>query len=265
MTRRRRRDKTTTPRPNGQSAASTSSAAASRPARGCTPCWSPNGRARRRLLNEVRRLVGPLPGTVGIKPEQPTPTSPSPSSNNQQQQQQQQTQQPPLSFLHNKGDLTASDASTPLTTTTAFSLSQLQALRDLSTTLRSFMPRLQNITTTASDDDDEDDEYDSESGKKTKSWRRQRLEYVESATRRYLENVRAGGGDDDGAEGEWLATTGGKRAVARVEVEGLETVVGLLGASVGGNNGKDNNQSNRNNGGGAHGTGAEEGDRMDES
>ncbi len=49
---------------------------------------------------------------------------------------------PPLAFLRDQGDLTSADGQTPISTTTAFTLSQLQALRALSTTLRSLAPDL---------------------------------------------------------------------------------------------------------------------------
>ncbi|KAK3901395.1 Mis12 protein-domain-containing protein [Staphylotrichum tortipilum] len=166
------------------------------------------------LLGEMRRLVGHGSAT-GIK-EEPLPTT-SDSA-------QDQTTKPPFAFLHAKADLPSSDASTPLTTTTAFTLSQLPALRDLSTTLRGVMPALAASTTTNPD-------HDEEEGKK-KSWRRERLEYVETVTRKHLENVRGLelGRDGEVRDGEW---DGGGRVVGRGEVEGLERVVGVLGGGPG--------------------------------
>ncbi|KAL1843785.1 hypothetical protein VTJ49DRAFT_7495 [Mycothermus thermophilus] len=240
------------------------------------------------LLSEVRRLVGAVPGTTAtaIKTESSATAASATATtstgggvnldnnnnNNDGLEASRTTQtdktKPPLSFLHNKGDLSLSDASTPLTTTTAFSLSQLQALRELSATLRTtFMPRLAadlsatntNTATNHSDDSDSDEDSDK---KKKKSWRRERLEYVESATRRHLENVRGlelwkdgevrDGGEFEGGGGGG----GGGRGLGRGEVEGLEGIVGLLGGVI---------PSNNNNGSGREQGQQEEGERMDES
>ncbi|KAK3296141.1 Mis12 protein-domain-containing protein [Chaetomium fimeti] len=163
------------------------------------------------LLGEMRRLVGVLPGQ-GIKLEPET----EPSEAGQQHK-------PPFEFLHDKGDLTEGDAETPLTTTAAFSLSQLQALRELSTALRGVMAGL-----AAGDEDGEDEEAD---GKGKKSWRRERLEYVETATKKHLENVRGLelGKNGEVRDGEW---DGGGPSLARGEVESLERVAGMLGGSA---------------------------------
>ncbi|KAG7290386.1 hypothetical protein NEMBOFW57_000386 [Staphylotrichum longicolle] len=124
-----------------------------------------------------------------------------------------------VSVLHDKGDLTEGDAETPLTTTAAFSLSQLQALRELSKTLRRGMADL-----AAAGEEAEEEE----GGKKT--WRRERLEYVETATRKHLENVRGLelGKNGEVRDGEW---DGGGRSLAKGEVESLERVVTILGGS----------------------------------
>ena len=68
-----------------------------------------------------------------------------------------------------------------------------------------------------------------------KSWRRERLEYVETATRKHLENVRGLelGKDGEVLDGEW---DGGGRSLAKGEVESLERAVSLLG---GGQDGPD--------------------------
>jgi kinetochore protein Mis12/MTW1 len=192
------------------------------------------------LLGEMRRLVGGLGG--GVKSEV--------GAEQQQQQQQQQHQQapgqgeerggekapqttPPLRFLHDQGDLTTGDAETPLTTTTAFTLSQLQALRELSAALRGAMPGLASPLggeATAASASDDDDHGGGRDGQKKKSWRQERLEYVETATRKHLENVRGLelGRDGEVRDGEW---DGGGRGLARGEVESLERVVSLLGGS----------------------------------
>jgi kinetochore protein Mis12/MTW1 len=65
-----------------------------------------------------------------------------------------------------------------------------------------------------------------------KTWRRERLEYVESQTRRALENVRGLELGAQGAvrDGEWQQEG---RRVGRREVEALERVVGLVGGNGG--------------------------------
>ncbi|KAL2271809.1 hypothetical protein VTJ83DRAFT_1180 [Remersonia thermophila] len=233
------------------------------------------------LLGEVRRLVGAVQGTgagTAIKTE-PAASSASASASSaataaaatsaktvnlddndglgpdQQAGTDQQKAQPPLSFLHNKGDLSLSDASTPLTTTAAFSLSQLQALRELSATLRStFMPRLANDAGGGGSGGSHSDS-DSDDKTKKKSWRRERLEYVEFATRRHLENVRGLelGKDGEVRDGVELEGEAGGRGLGRGEVEGLEGIVGLLGGAIPTNHGGGKPQAQQ------------EGERMDES
>lgn len=134
----------------------------------------------------------------------------------------------PLSFLQNKGDLAEGDAQTPLSTTTAFTLSQLQAVRALSTSLRNILPDLDASPSIA-----EDPESDGKKG-----WRRERAEYVESATRRHLENTRGLELGPDGAVryGEWQ---GEGRKLGKGEIEGLEKVVALLGDGSESRKGKD--------------------------
>jgi kinetochore protein Mis12/MTW1 len=62
-----------------------------------------------------------------------------------------------------------------------------------------------------------------------KGWRRDRVEYVEGATRKHLENVRGLelGKQGEIRDGEWQ---GRGRMVATGEVEGLESVNTMLGA-----------------------------------
>lgn len=131
----------------------------------------------------------------------------------------------PLAFLRD-GVAQLKDAGgyTPLSTTTAFTLSQLQALRALSTSLRTMAPHLKPADGTAESVD---------SG--NKSWRRERLEYVETATRRHLESVQGLelGRDGEIRDGEWQA---GGRNLGRGEVEGLEGVISLLGDEAGASN-----------------------------
>lgn len=132
---------------------------------------------------------------------------------------------PNLAFLHSKGDLTVSDAETPLTTTTAFTLSQLQALRALSTSLGTMMPDLGPRS-----DGSAGDEGAAAAAAAKKSWRTERLEYVEASTRKHLENVRGLelGPSGHVRDGEWQ---GEGRSLAKGEVEGLESIAGALGAS----------------------------------
>ncbi|KXJ94245.1 Mis12 protein-domain-containing protein [Microdochium bolleyi] len=147
----------------------------------------------------------------------------------------------PFAFLQQKGTLSAADRSAPLATTTAFTLSQLQALRALSESLRNVTPDLS--TPTPPDDDDDDDEDDDEQDNagerkptgilneekyRSKSWRRQRTEYVEHATRRHLEIVHGLelGRHGEVRDGEWQ---GEGRQLAHGEVEGLERVAAILG------------------------------------
>ncbi|KAH6624417.1 Mis12 protein-domain-containing protein [Chaetomium sp. MPI-SDFR-AT-0129] len=203
------------------------------------------------LLGEMRRLVGALPGQ-SVKAE---PVDVATGSTDSQQQQQEGKANPPFAFLHNKGDLTEGDASRPLTTTTAFSLSQLSALRDLSAALRDVMTALAEPTNDTMEEDEgggaENGDEQGKDGKKKKSWRRERLEYVETATRKHLEQVRGLELGKDGEVrdgGEW---EGGGRGLERGEVESLERVVGLLGGGAGRS--------------GSAGAEEGDGDRMDES
>ncbi|KAL1901359.1 hypothetical protein Sste5346_001764 [Sporothrix stenoceras] len=96
-----------------------------------------------------------------------------------------------LAFLLDRGPLTESDAAQPLTTTTAFALSQLPALRQLSSELRQKAPGLAAAVAL----DDEEKEAGDNSGSSgragdSKSWRRERLEYIEGSTRKHLERAR---------------------------------------------------------------------------
>lgn len=134
---------------------------------------------------------------------------------------------PPLSFLHDRGDLTQADAATPLTTTTAFSLSQLQALRALSTSLSSLLPDLRAAPADAASGGD--GESAAAAGK---TWRKERVEYVESAARRHLEGVRGLelGRNGEVRDGEWQGEGG---RLGGGEVGALEGVVEMLGEQAG--------------------------------
>jgi kinetochore protein Mis12/MTW1 len=166
------------------------------------------------LLGEMRRLVGE---GVGVKSEKD-------AAGKEEGQEGEEKQKPPFRFLRDKGQLSEGDAETPLTTTTAFTLSQLQALRALSTSLRGAIPDLAAVAPGGGEDPEEGEE----DGKK--SWRRERLEYVETATRKHLENVRGLelGKNGEVRDGDW---DGGGRSLGKGEVESLEKVVAMLGGS----------------------------------
>lgn len=132
-----------------------------------------------------------------------------------------------FAFLNNKGGLEEGGSENPITTTAEFTLSQLQALRALSQSLRTILPDLGSA--------DAEPDNDSE-GKKT--WRRERVEYVEGSTRKYLENARGLelGAQGEVRDGEWQNEG---RKFTRGEVEGLEQVVNMLGNGSQPRKGKD--------------------------
>ena len=138
-----------------------------------------------------------------------------------------------LAFLLDRGPLTESDAAQPLTTTTAFALSQLPALRQLSSELRKKAPGL--AAAVALDDEREeggDKEQDyARDGKSDKSWRRERLEYIEGSTRKHLERVR---GLNLGRNGEMRGDADGTTQAGTsnngmaVEPEALTNILNIL-------------------------------------
>jgi len=97
------------------------------------------------LLSELRAAVGTAKEAASVAAVKPDPDALAPAP-----------AKAPLAFLRDKGDLAAGVGASqqPLATTTAFSLSQLQALRALSTSLRTIMPDL--LLATGADDDDDD-------------------------------------------------------------------------------------------------------------
>lgn len=123
---------------------------------------------------------------------------------------------PAFAFLQNKGDLKG-DVSHPISTTTSFALSQLPALKALLQNLRPRLNELANSEGSAG-----------LVGEEEKSWRRERLEFVEKETRRHLENSRGLELGDMGEvrDGEWQ---GEGRNLGKGEVDDLERVVGLVG------------------------------------
>ncbi|KAF4120305.1 kinetochore protein Mis12/MTW1 [Geosmithia morbida] len=152
------------------------------------------------LLASLRRVVGAnAPPTIKTEAvESPPPPG-------------------PLAFL-NDGPSTLSSvgSATPITTTAEFTLSQLTSLRALSASLRDLMPEL----TAASLSTDN-----------PSSWRRQRAEYVEHSSRKYLEKI---SGLELGPQGEVRDGDyqGRGRNLARDDVEGLEKAAGLLGQTA---------------------------------
>lgn len=123
----------------------------------------------------------------------------------------------PFSFLRDRGGLEESGGEQPITTTTEFTLSQLQSLRALSGSLRKLLPELSVPGDAATEN---------ETASST-SWRRERAEYIESSSRKYLETV-AGvelGPRGEVRDGEWQ---GEGRGLSKGEVEGLEKVAALL-------------------------------------
>ncbi|KAI9646226.1 hypothetical protein NHQ30_005666 [Ciborinia camelliae] len=123
--------------------------------------------------------------------------------------------QPSLGFLQKKGNLTK-DGKHPIATTTEFALTQLPALKQL---LENLGPRLKELS--------EGDGMNGMVGEQEKSWRRERLEFIEKETRRHLENVRGLelGSQGEVRDGEWQ---GEGRKLGNGEVEDLEMVVGMV-------------------------------------
>lgn len=202
------------------------------------------------LLEDLRRLVGDPASSKGgpqIKAESTSPTGAvtataqkdtnAASSDHRDEDmpdvaKREEKTKSPFAFLHQKGDLASSvGGEAPLTTTAAFTLSQMQSLRALSSSLRKLTPDLAKSTPipTASDTGAEEGAGSSTSSNNSKkSWRRERVEYVETATRRHLETVHGLelGEHGEVRDGEWQ---GPGRNLARGEVEGLERIVAILG------------------------------------
>ncbi|KAL5085387.1 hypothetical protein Trisim1_010613 [Trichoderma cf. simile WF8] len=131
----------------------------------------------------------------------------------------------PFTFLRDRGGLEESGGQQPITTTTEFTLSQLQALRALSGSLRELLPGLGDASVT-----------DAEAASASASWRRDRAEYIETSSRKYLETV-VGlelGPEGEVRDGEWQ---GEGRGLSKGEVEGLEKVAAMLGGGRDGGGG----------------------------
>ncbi|KAG5947818.1 hypothetical protein E4U60_002595 [Claviceps pazoutovae] len=132
-----------------------------------------------------------------------------------------------LGFLHDKGTLEQGGTDKPIATTAEFALSQLQSLRMLSTSLTALLPQL-----TAMGDGLENTEEAGEGAGSQASWRRERSEYIESASRKYLERS-VGlelGSQGEVRDGEWQ---GGGPSATKSEVEGLERMSFILGGMSG--------------------------------
>jgi kinetochore protein Mis12/MTW1 len=158
------------------------------------------------LLAKLRAALGvPAPPAAGVKAED----EPVPPNN-------------AFGFLRDRTGLEHVGSDTPIATTAEFTLSQLQALRALSTSLRTLLPDLAPSEPGAEPDNDT----------RPRTWRRERVEYVEGASRKYLESTRGLelGAQGEVRDGEWQ---GQGRKVTRNEVEALEEVAAMLG------NGKD--------------------------
>jgi kinetochore protein Mis12/MTW1 len=127
---------------------------------------------------------------------------------------------PAFAFLENKGELTG-DGTHPVTTTTSFALSQLPALKSILENLR---PRLKQLAN--------GNGKEGLVGEENKTWRRERLEFVEKEARRHLENVRGLelGEMGEVRDGEWQ---GEGRKLGKGEVEDLERVIGMVGGREG--------------------------------
>lgn len=154
------------------------------------------------LLGKLRSVLGVVPGNV--KAEEGQAQAPDGSA---------------FGFLRDKASLQAAGADKPIATTTEFTLSQLQALRALSTSLRTLLP---DLGPTDADTSMED------TSSSSRTWRRERVEYVEGASRKYLETARGLELGDQGEvrDGEWQ---GEGRKITRSDVEGLEQVAAMLG------------------------------------
>ncbi|KAI0476771.1 Mis12 protein-domain-containing protein [Xylaria cf. heliscus] len=215
------------------------------------------------LLEDLRRLVGgPGPSGPQVKAEE---MSASPETQLRREEAEAEAsasggrevvmaeakKKSPFAFLHDKGDLASSGggAQAPLATTAAFTLSQMQALRALSTALSNLAPDLKASASGADAESQQDDDAAPRRG----GWRRERVEYVETATRRHLETVHGLelGRHGEVRDGEWQ---GPGRSLATGEVEGLERVVSLLGGDGDGDGDGDGAEREE-----------EDVDRMDES
>ncbi|KAI1427052.1 Mis12 protein-domain-containing protein [Xylaria sp. FL1777] len=231
------------------------------------------------LLEDLRRLVG-APGSMAqqqVKTESSASPAAAAAADHSQDiiEASRGETKTPFAFLHQKGDLASSGggAAAPLATTAAFTLSQTQALRALSTALSNVLPDLRASTAdeTADEDNNNNNSNNNSSNSQgpsaggSRSWRRERAEYVGAATRRHLETMHGLelGRHGEVRDGEWQ---GPGRSLARGEAEGLERVVDMIGGD--GDDDGGNGNGNGNDSGGAPRAAVPtdaDGDRMDES
>ncbi|GJN68224.1 hypothetical protein PLIIFM63780_001596 [Purpureocillium lilacinum] len=189
-----------------------------------------------RARNDV--LLRRLRGVLGVRDDDDDDDAPVKTEDAGAAQGEGDDQEPasscaPLKFLSDKGTLEDGGTDQPVTTTAEFALSQLQALRALSTSLRTLLPdlgALDDDTAAAADADDNDNEDEQAAVKGSKTWRRQRAEYIEASSRKYLE--RAGGLElgprGEVRDGDWQ---GQGRGLGREEVEGLERAAAVLASA----------------------------------
>ncbi|KAI0442080.1 Mis12 protein-domain-containing protein [Xylaria telfairii] len=174
------------------------------------------------LLEDLRRLVGDPAASVPPQVKEEESASSSPGAQLEREVEEIGKKKSPFAFLHQKGDLGSSGGgvAAPLATTAAFTLSQMQALRALSTALSNLAPDLKASAF--------DQQSGNDAGPSRGGWRRERVQYIETATRRHLETVHGLelGKHGEIRDGEWQ---GPGRGLARGEVEGLENIVALLG------------------------------------
>ncbi|KAI0408799.1 Mis12 protein-domain-containing protein [Xylaria palmicola] len=181
------------------------------------------------LLEDLRRLVGdPASAALQVKTEAEEEEGASAARRGPAREDAAGAGETksPFAFLHQKGDLASSGGgAAPIATTAAFTLSQMQALRALSTALSNLAPDLKTAPPPPADDEDD---IPGAGTTRARGWRRERVEYVESATRRHLETVHGLelGRQGEVRDGEWQ---GPGRHLARGEVEGLERVAAALG------------------------------------
>ncbi|KFX89354.1 hypothetical protein V490_07077 [Pseudogymnoascus sp. VKM F-3557] len=170
------------------------------------------------IINRLRSLRGLPPKPA---PETSKAGSSEPSTNDNA------ATYPVFAHLENKADLADGTGDTPLSTNAAFVLSQLPALKSL---LAELKPQ-EKLLVEGKKADPNIAEVQGE-----KSWRKQRVEYIETQTRRHLEKV-VGlelGKNGEVGDGEWQADG---RKLAKGEVQDLEKMVEMMGG--GGSEGKD--------------------------
>jgi kinetochore protein Mis12/MTW1 len=127
----------------------------------------------------------------------------------------------PFGFLSQTASLADGTASAPLSTTTAFALGQLPALRSLAADVESRMRELARRNGAGLERPGSDEE---------KTARRRRAEYIETQTRRFLESQGLElGKPGEVRDGEWQ---GQGRALDTGEVEDLERVASAMAASA---------------------------------